>query len=65
MALSDRHTIVVEDETPNAKYNYVVKCSCGWTGRCYTVQEADKLGHSHLTSQGILSETGGIRAGGL
>ena len=65
MAVSDRHKIIVEDELPNAKYKYVVRCSCGWTGRCYTDTEADKLGQGHLNNQGILTESSGIRAGGL
>jgi hypothetical protein len=65
MAVSDRHKITVEDEIPNAKYSYVVKCSCGWVGRCYTVEESDKLANGHLNNQGILTETGGIRSGGL
>lgn len=65
MALSDRHKIQVLDEPQNAKYNYLIQCSCGWVGRCYTVEEADKLGNGHLTAQGVLSESGGLRAGGL
>lgn len=65
MAVSDRHKVVVEDEVPHAKYKYLVKCSCGWTGRCYTIQEADKLGNGHLVNQGILTESSGMRQGGL
>lgn len=65
MAVSDRHKIVVEDEVPHAKYNFVVKCSCGWVGRCYTLQETDKLGNDHLNAQGILTESSGMRQGGL
>lgn len=65
MAVSDRHKIEVKDEPFGAKYSYLVQCSCGWQGRCYTADEADKLGNGHLYNQGILTETDGIRSGGL
>lgn len=65
MAVSDRHKVSVEDEVPHAKYCYVVKCSCGWIGRCYTTEEADKLGNGHLKAQGVLTESSGMRQGGL
>ena len=64
MSLEDRHKITVKDEDPNAKYRYLVQCSCGWQGRCYTVDETDKLGYSHLRMQGILTETSGLRPTG-
>jgi hypothetical protein len=64
MAVSDRHKVKVEDEPFGAKYSYRVVCSCGWVGRCYTVQETDTLANDHLRAQGALTESCGIRSSG-
>lgn len=64
MAVSDRHKIQVLDEPLNAKYTYLVQCSCGWQGRCYTIKETDQLANGHLSNQGVLTESGGLRQGG-